>query len=239
MSEEKEYNLSRFSVMSKQRPEIRHILVLLPSLAVLTGLYFFKNAFLAIGLYHLGMAVILFAPQNRGLFKRAFKGWNTLEGILMTLAASSAGLFCYLLGRWVFKTDLDFSALLSGFGLNRINWLFFCLYFCTVNPFLEEVFWRAYFMERRGDGADENRNAAMDRGFHILTLPDAGFAVYHLLVLYFFVKPIFLVPVFIGLVVGAVLWRFLYRRHGGLVICIISHIAADAGIVLVATLMMG
>lgn len=203
------------------------MLVFLPTLAVLAGLYMKKSAFAAIGLYHLGMIVVLLHSSNRSLFKKAFSGWKTPAGAIMIIAACSAGLFCYLLRDWVFKEGLDFTAVLGSFGLTKQNWLFFCLYFSTVNPILEELFWRAFYSKE-----------AKEDSFPLLTLQDAGFAFYHLLVLYFFLKPLFLVPVFVSLVIAAAIWRYLYRRYGGLLICIISHIAADVGIVTAAALLM-
>jgi membrane protease YdiL (CAAX protease family) len=104
---------------------------------------------------------------------------------------------------------------LGGYGLNRAIWPYFAVYFCVVNSLVEELFWRGLLGEST----------------KIIRPNDLFFAGYHALVLAAFTDPIWIAPVFGACVFAGWLWRLLRTTTGGLAVPIVTHLAADIGIV--------
>ena len=104
---------------------------------------------------------------------------------------------------------------LADLGLCNTAWLLFMVYYVTINPLLEELFWRGYL------GSDST----------FLTWNDIWFAGYHILVLVRFVTVTWIVASFLVLVGAAWFWRQLARKYNGLMVPIASHAAADLSII--------
>ena len=67
-------------------PWPRQISILVPYVAVLLGLYILKNAWIAIGVYHSGVAAFLIASNWKNLLRKVYAGWNslmTVAGVVM------------------------------------------------------------------------------------------------------------------------------------------------------------
>ena len=96
-------------------------------------------------------------------------------------------------------------------------------YYALVNPVLEEVFWRGWL-------------APASRRLH---WHDLAFAVYHGLVLFFFINPPWILLCVTILVGTAWIWRWMVRSWGGLVGPVGSHLAADVGIVVAVHVLAG
>lgn len=192
----------------------------IPYVAVGLGLYLAHNAWIAIGLYHLGMIAVLSAERR----------WGTLRGLVRGFHPGffSAAIALCLIGGgatyigWPLFGLPHFAERLAHAGLttNMLPWFF--LYFSLVNPMLEEAFWRGY-----------HGNPSTRPIWH-----DLWFAGYHLLVLALFMHWHWLPLMLGGLVAIAWIWRLLVRRLNGLLINFTSHVAADAGIALAVLLLL-
>jgi membrane protease YdiL (CAAX protease family) len=187
----------------------------IPYIAVLVGLYVFGSGWLAMLGYHFGMAVVLVCCHSRGLFGEIFKGWNLLA--LLGGGVLSALVFPVLYFLWPYMETEggELGGLLSKYGLCGISWVLFMVYFSTVQPLLEELFWRGYHVSSK-------RSVCM---------ADVAFAGYHILVLALFIKWGWLAVAFFVLVCVSWLWRYLARRFGGLLAPVVSHVVADVCIV--------
>ena len=62
--------------------QLKLISALVPYIAVLIGLYILKNAWIAIGLYHLGITVFLINGDRNSLLKRICTGWNSIAAVV-------------------------------------------------------------------------------------------------------------------------------------------------------------
>ncbi len=188
---------------------------LIPYLAVLVGLYGLNSAWASIIFYHLGIIIFLSIGDGWGPGKQlsGVKDYLVLAGV--ALISALGGLFIFWLWPFIRLDGLFLATELLHLGLNNIAWLLFIFYYFTINPILEEQFWRGYL------GAP--------------TLSpvwnDAWFAGYHVLVLFNFARWPWIVISFLVLVGAAWMWRQLARRYNGLIIPIISHAAADASII--------
>ncbi|MDX9991780.1 MAG: CPBP family glutamic-type intramembrane protease [Anaerolineales bacterium] len=186
---------------------------LVPYLAVGFGLFFFKNAWLALLGYHLG--ILLFLGLNRAFGRfRALRlvlhpGWAALAGALSYLA----GLLLYL-GWDELLLPADSSVSLASLGLTAPTWPWFIAYFALVNPWLEETYWRAWLSGRSQYPVPE----------------DFWFGGYHLLILWPFVSLGWMALAFVILSAAAWFWRQIFRQTGSLLIPVIAHTLADFSI---------
>ncbi len=182
---------------------------------VFVGLYIFKNAWTAILLYHLGIVLLLIIGSRKNLIKSIFAGWDLTVGLIAVAVCALSGpaiLVC-----WEYMR-LDQSALgtvLGNFGLHGWSWYLFIIYFATVQPLLEELYWRRF--------------PGRSRKWPCFT--DLAFAGYHILVLVWFIKWPWVTAAFVVLVMAGWTWRRIMHRFGGLAVPILSHIAADISIV--------
>ena len=194
---------------------LKLISVLVPYVAVVVGLYILKNAWVAIGLYHSGIAVFLMAGNKKSLLKKVCAGWNSLMAIAGVLTAAVSIFIILFLWEYMQLENLPLSSALANFGLHGTSWFFFMIYFSTVQPFLEELYWRGYL-------------ECSDKYF---SWTDFTFAGYHILVLSWFIKLPWLVIAFIVLTVAAYVWRHLALKFEGLAVPLLSHIVADISII--------
>ena len=123
---------------------IKTISPIIPYIAVFTGMYIFKNAWIAIGTYHLGMALILISsgeiiPSRINFPKqknRAYKP-KSISLIFLYLFYSLTGIALYF-SLPFFDQTASLKNKLQMFGLTQANWMFFALYFCVANSVLED-----------------------------------------------------------------------------------------------------
>lgn len=190
-----------------------------PWVAVLIGLWWLEETWVAILLYHAPIAVGLVLQTERwGEVRKGFQIWPSLAGLVvgvLTVPSVIIGL-PLLVGMSTGEVGNTLEEKLIHTGLSIPSfWLFFG-YFVIVHPILEELGWRSFL---HSDA----------RGLHGL---DLAFASYHLIVLsYFFPSGWLLMVVsFLVLAGSAWLWRQMRKRFGGLASVILVHAAADAGI---------
>lgn len=187
---------------------------LMPYLAVALGMYGAYSAWTALGLYHAGMLVAL-AMQGQG---RVGIGKSQLKLhwlLLVTVVFAMGGVLLYVLWPLLGRDGSMLADRLAVFGVTRTTWPLLAVYFCLVNSTLEEFFWRGRL------GSDTRH----------ITRNDVFFAGYHAFVMMAFANPIWALPVFVACAFGGWLWRRLRSLSGGLLLPVLTHIAADISIV--------
>ena len=196
---------------------VKLVSVLVPYIAVLVGVYVFRNGWVAIGLYHFGIVLFLLADDRGRLLKSVVSGWDTVSaGLLVVMAAMIFPIIFFFWG-YMQLESIPLNSALANFGLHGSSWFFFMIYFSTVHPFLEELYWRDYLGGTR----------------KYFSWRDVAFAGYHILVLAWFIKWPWLVIAFIVLTATACVWRYVARKLEGLVVPLLSHIIADVSIIAV------
>jgi hypothetical protein len=197
---------------------LKAIAPLIPYLAIPVGLFWAQRAWVALLGFHAGMFAILWIERPAiPILKLFYKEDNLVMLAACAILGGSAGVLLYFL--WPFLGNLqNLRTYLASIGLTSATWPFFLAYFCLVNPWLEECFWRGYL------GSPSKSLTAMD----------LLFAGYHLLVLYGIISLGWLVLTAVVLTLTAWLWRQTARASGGLLIASLSHLAADLSVLLVA-----
>jgi len=199
----------------------RNIFLLLPCIAVLTGLYFLRSAWATILLYHAVVVMYLFIVRRNRPRRGLFEGWNTLSGAGLILLCACCGPLLVLLWPVIENTQYGLSATLTAFGLKGAGWWLFAALYVSFHPLLEELFWRD----------------ALDPGSRRIDIVDVAFAAYHVLVLTNFLKIPWVVVVFFVLMMASWLWRRMAEKYQGLVIPLISHMTAGLGIMTAACIL--
>jgi len=185
----------------------------IPYLAVSVGLFVFHNAWVAILTYHAMIIIIIFLSKHDTPFKQALSIKYTL--ITSTAIGASGGVLLYLL--WpLLSIPPDVNTYIRSIGLSTTVWPYFIVYYVLVNPLLEEYYWRSYL------------GSSMKHP----VLNDFLFAGYHVIVLVGKVSIPWLGVVFLVLCCAAWYWRQISRITGGLLAAILSHMAADATVIL-------
>lgn len=201
-------SLSRKTVIKQLAPVI-------PYLAVVVGMYLLHSAWASILFYHAGMVMVLTATRSWGTGRPVSGGhaWLVLLGV--AAASATAGIIIFVLWPIMKLPQLVLAAELVKLGLQNAGWILFILYYFTVNPVLEELFWRGY----------------LGSTSRLPTWNDAWFSGYHLLVIFLFVGWPWLILSFVILLTVAWFWRQLTDHYQSLWPPIASHAAADFGII--------
>ena len=193
-----------------------------PYVAVLIGLYVFRNGWIAIGLYHFGIIVFLIAGDRNRLLKRIRSGWNPVMAVSSVVMSVMIFPSIFFFWEYMQLENVRLNTTLAGFGLHGTSWFFFMIYFSMVHPFLEELYWRGYL--------ESNRK--------YFSWTDFAFAGYHILVLAWFIKLSWLVIAFFVLTAAAYYWRYVASKLEGLVVPLLSHIIADVCIIAAINVLM-
>ncbi len=196
------------------------VAVATPYLAVIIGLYVLRNAWAAILLYHLGIVCFLAVSADKNFSKALRFGWNPAATAVACAVTGLSGVMLFLLWPYVRLPEVRLGEVLPDFGLGEISWIMFVVYYSTVHPLIEELFWR-------GDASSQNAGPSWR---------DAAFGGYHFLVLVLFIKVPWAIVVAVLLSGVAWGWRCAVRKYGGLGVALGSHAVADFSIVLAATL---
>ena len=192
----------------------RHVVLLMPCIAVLIGLNILRSAWAAILFYHAVIVIYLFLTRSDRPRPALFRGWHTSTGIGLILLCACSGPLLVLLWPVIENVHGNLSAALDSFGLHGARWWLFAAYYVSLHPILEEIFWRGALSER-------NRS---------INFTDIAFATYHMLVLLHFLKIPWVIVVFVILVLVSWFWRSIAGRYHGLAIPVISHMTAGLGI---------
>lgn len=191
-----------------------HYLALIPYLAMILGLHLGRSAWLSFALYHGGILLVMLRPEARHHMGRLLSGWDWRQGTAAIVFGLGGGLLTYALAPIAGLDGPRLAAEMARLGLQGPAWILFALYHALLNPWFEEVFWRG----RLGDDR---------RG---LVANDLLFAGYHILVLTLFLDWGWVLLSFLVLTAAGWLWRQMRRARRGLLLPVLSHLAADAGI---------
>ena len=190
------------------------LFILSPYIGVITGLYFFRSAFLAIIIYHTGIVLSLIFIKSSYNFRDLFRFKSRALLITSVLLCSLAGISILFLWDFIKPAELDLLRTMTELGLTGIWKPVFLLYFSLIHPFLEESYWRFHL-------PSSSRTVSCD---------DLFFALYHTLVLHLFLKTWAVVLCFAGLLFAAAVWRYLKERRGDNLAVLLSHAVADFSI---------
>ena len=194
---------------------LRQISPVVPYIAVAIGLYGLGSAWLAIFSYHLGMLLVVLAgksARNDHKTNCSVSGWWYASAAVFALG----GVALYVLWPYALPGSSLVRERLGSFGITGHIWPYFAVYFCLANSLIEEIFWRGYL---RDDCCRP-------------TLHDFAFAGYHALVLMAFTSSVWALLTLFICVFAAWLWRMMRAATGSLLVPVITHLIADAGIVL-------
>ncbi|MDK1031743.1 MAG: lysostaphin resistance A-like protein [Planctomycetia bacterium] len=206
-----------FGERMKGTARLKLISTAAPYVAVLIGLYILKNAWIAIGLYHCGITVFLIANDKNNLLRKVYTGWNSMMAVAsMVMSAMIFPLVFFFWGHMQLE-NVSLTSALADLGLHGTSWFFFAIYFSTVQPLLEEMYWRGYLECKQ----------------KYFSWTDLAFAGYHILVLAWFIKLPWLAIAFVALTATAYIWRYIASRLKGLAVPLLSHVVADVTIIAV------
>ncbi len=194
----------------------------IPYVAVLIGMYVLHSAWIAILLYHAGIAAFLFLRKPAGLWIRMRTGFKTpllMPGLLIGALAAPV---VYFLWPWFSVSDNILPQWMAYYGLSGWAWLLLIPYFSMIHPILEEALWREIAPKR----------------FTWFCRQDLLFAGYHVLVLLQLMKTPWLVLVFPILAGSSIWWRWSVARCGGYGVSLLTHATADAGVVIAVLLLL-
>ncbi len=197
-----------------------------PYVAVILGLHVLHSAWMGILLYHLGMVMVLVIAGRRrppvvvapGWHQHWRFGWRPGVGLTAIGVAALAGPLLLLLWPIIRLPDPGLAVILESLGLRGVSWLLFAVYFCTIHPVLEELYWRGHLASRQ-----------------VTPVPaDLAFGGYHAVVLLLFVEPLWALVTFLVLAAAAWGWRQLVRLNGGMLVPILAHLVGDVSIIAAA-----
>lgn len=171
--------------------------------------------------YHTAILLIAVFGKNLHRFKKLVQGWSFSHSVFITIGCAVNGVLVYYLWPFISPAGSDLSFKLAELGLNDSNWILLILYYSLITPWLEEFYWR--------DLLPSNLKHPI--------LSDLFFAGYHFFVLLLFIKPVFALVAFITLFWGANYWRKLSTKLDGLLVPLISHIAADVSTIIAVYLL--
>lgn len=200
--------------------KLKALALLFPYFAIILGLYVFRNAWLAFVIYHALIIIVVklvFKNGKSSNVSALIKGWNARTALPMIIFGLAGGILMFAL--WPYLNVEGLGQRLSRFGLSGVSLVLFVIYHSAINSWFEEYFWRGYLSD-----------------INYPVIGDVFFAGYHVLVLVLFMTWQWVVVCFGILVMAARVWRITARKHHGLIIPVLSHIAADAAIMLVILL---
>lgn len=196
----------------------RSITVISPILlytAIITGVHLFHSGWIAILGYHFAICVFLSIAGGWQLIRRLVSGWDTKLGLVISIVCLLAGPLVYWLWPYMHLAQQDLRSGLVAVGLAGGSWLGFVIYYCLVNPWLEELFWRGFLPSKARYPA----------------LSDFLYAGYHVFVLILFVKWIWVITAFVVLTIVGRLWRWTADKYGGLALPMLTHLLADVSVI--------
>lgn len=189
---------------------------LVPYVAVLVGMYWLHSAWAAVLLYHAGIVAFLVAFKRKNIWKTACSGIKTPLLIPSVVTCAMAAPVVYFLWPWLSASDSILVEWMNSFGLTGLSWILLIPYFSIIHPLLEEIHWRGLAPEP----------------FKWICWQDVLFAGYHVLVLYQLLHWPWLFLV-IGVLTGSsIFWRWSAEKFGGYGLTILTHAAADAGVII-------
>jgi hypothetical protein len=183
---------------------------LLPYLAVAIGIFWVRNALVALLSFHIAIILSILLARSQVSVSILLKSKDIRWVILNLLVCGSSGVSLYFFWSY-FEVIGDISAHIESFGLTSATWPIFITYFVLVNPLVEEYFWRGYL-------------GSPTRHLHPSDFLYAGF---HGLILMGKIQTAAILCSLIVLVLAGWFWRQIARADDGLLAPVLGHMAAD------------
>ncbi|HNA74820.1 MAG TPA: CPBP family intramembrane metalloprotease [Candidatus Obscuribacter sp.] len=231
-----EGNPARSMLSSNISP--RKTLVFIWSLApwvfLALGLHQFRSIFWSFLLYH-GFCLLPAILYNRGHWQKHMHIPTRKDLLVLVFASIGFSAFTFITYSLLSDLLLDRALALESMherGFKMSWYLPLSLYFLTVNPILEELFWRGVVL-----------NELCDEGQPVFSLPgiwtNVAFAVWHFLVIRLFVAPVF-IPLAIGFVLAVGFFMsWMYRRKDTLILPALWHsIVFDLAVIIILTMVL-
>lgn len=195
-------------------PFKKRIFTIAPYAAVFLGLYVLRNAFLSILLYHAGVLTSIYIYRKELDIKDVFSFNSKRLTLIISLICGLSGISILLIWDFIKLPGMDLTRTMSEIGLTGNTKVLFLIYFSTIHPFVEELFWR-FLLKTRAK---------------YISMDDVLFALYHVMVLAMFLKFQYIVICFIALIIVARFWRYLQHNLSENMAVILSHAVADFSI---------
>ncbi len=196
-------------------------LSLIPYFAMSLGLFALKSAWVSFAIYHGLVLITLLSTKDRGFWKSLIEGWNPRMGLGAIAFGLVGGMVLFFLAPLAGINQAVLEPGLAKLGLHGTPWLLFVFYHSLVNPWFEELLWRGKL------GSDSRWPV----------LNDFLFSGYHMLVLVLFLDWVWMLLAFGILTLAGWFWRQLRQHFKGLLLPVLSHMAADSSIMAVAYLL--
>jgi membrane protease YdiL (CAAX protease family) len=208
-------------------------LSLLPCPVIWIGMHIIKNAVLTIGAYH-AICLLPAIIWGRSLWRGDLSRPTIKQSLVLIFAAvlfCLSTLFLYRhLGDFLLDSD-NAMAVLKEHGYRKEIFLALSIYFVSINPLLEELFWRGVVLN------ELERLQTPFKNFPLLWSSFSS-AVFHYPILRLILRPPGAEIGVLGLTVYGALLAFVYRRTGSIVVAALAHACLTdlAAIVLIAAL---
>lgn len=174
-----------------KRTIIKRIFSLAPYLATITGMYIYSNAFVALFLYHLCLAIAIIMFRTEIPFSTLFNTENKTLLIIAIILCALAGSIVWISRPFIKQPHITAAHQLATFGLSHSSLFLFLIYFSTIHPVLEELY----------------RRFVLPSSSSHISRSDLLFASYHVLVLLFFLQPYYALLAIPALATVAWIWR--------------------------------
>lgn len=172
-----------------------------------------RSAWATILFYH--ALILLFSRRRLG---EVIRGWNTKAFFAAAIPCIAAGPLTFVLLPSI--TRVSTASWLGAYGLEGTSLLLMIPYYGILHPVLEQAHW-----------------GALRRHPRLWPVACVLFAGYHGLVLSSLMKPPW-VAICVAILLGSSLaWRRIEGRTGGLLVPVLSHVTADAGMITAAYLL--
>jgi membrane protease YdiL (CAAX protease family) len=190
-------------------------------LGVFIGLYVFRNAYLAIVIYHIGLVLAILLFRKGSPLQEGFKIKSKKTFFISSFIFSFSGFGLYFFWESLKIPELDLETVLLEYGLNQSTFWIFVIYISTVNPLLEELFWRFIYKSNS----------------KIVSASDLLFAFFHFFILIKFTQIEYAILATVGLVLTARIWRYYHSVLKENLTIFITHALADLSIMIAVLLL--
>ncbi len=198
------------------------------------GIYYFHSIVWSFFLYH-GCCLLPAIIWKRQHWKQHLALPSRKDVIILIICSILFSLFTWttlqLLGPYLFSKERALASLTyRGF---QPSWLVpLSIYFVTVNPVLEELFWRGVVLNELTDNQVSEKHS---KPFSLPVLwTNLLFAAWHVLVIRLFVAPPFMYVAFCTVMAVGIFLSYLYRRTNSLLLPALWHgLVFDLAVVII------
>jgi membrane protease YdiL (CAAX protease family) len=187
----------------------------IPYIAILFGLFVFKNALIAVSIYYVGIIIFSSITGGTSFIKSIFSGWDIRIAVFAVIMGGLSGVVVYTAWNMSALEGISLKAVFAEYGLEGTRICVFAGLAILVNPVIEEVFWRGLL------GVKDRR----------ISWLDAAFAGYHVPALLLVIKPLMVALAFIVLCIAGWGLRLIRNKLDDLLVPYLVHLAADMSIV--------